>query len=114
MHLYGVAGLATDSTGGSIITHLVEKPERGKEPSTFSITGRYMLTPEIWPALKKSRNLVLGEFQLTAGLDQLAKRGRLRGVQTNGIRCDLGNPASWLRANNLYSQNISQGKPDTL
>lgn len=104
---YGVAKLRAGVSGdGLAIESLVEKPAKGTEPSRFSITGRYVLTSAIWPALASvgiGRN---GEIQLTDALGLLAANGSLYGLPTRGERHDLGNPQSWLRANVSYASHV--------
>lgn len=99
--LYGIAdGIAVQ--GLIKINDLVEKPPLGTEPSNFSVTGRYVLTPEVWPLLQKVQPGVGGEIQLTDALRRLAKLGHLEGLVTQGNRHDLGSAKSWLEANIAY------------
>jgi UTP--glucose-1-phosphate uridylyltransferase len=58
------------------IMDLVEKPEAGKAPSDLAVVGRYILTPEIFPALEKTGADRTGEIQLTNGLKLLLKQRR--------------------------------------
>jgi len=103
---YGVAAVQIPDVGQVIVTDLVEKPRRGSAPSNFSVNGRYLLTSDIWAALKSPNNFQLGEIQLTPALATVAKSSGLFGVETTGIRCDLGNPPSWLRSNNLFARSL--------
>ena len=86
---YGVAAVANSPSGQIMITDLVEKPKPGT-------------------ALKSPNNFQLGEIQLTPALAEIARGEGLSGVETTGIRCDLGNPQSWLRSNNLFAQSLSR------
>ena len=99
--MYGVAD-GVKSEGQVRIKDLVEKPPTGSEPSNFSITGRYVLTAEIWPQLEKIQPGVGGEIQLTDALRVLAHHGHLDGLVTGGTRHDLGSAESWLEANMAY------------
>ena len=61
---------------------LVEKPPRDEAPSDLAIIGRYILTPDIFPALAATKSDRTGEIQLTNGLRELLKIAadlRLRG-----------------------------------
>src|SRR2546429_7486093 len=52
---YGIVDVdAGVSLGAGIyaVRDLVEKPSRGEAPSNLAIIGRYILTPDIFPALK--------------------------------------------------------------
>jgi UTP--glucose-1-phosphate uridylyltransferase len=52
---------------------LVEKPSADKAPSNWGITGRYVLPPEIFGFLAKTKPGTGGEIQLTDGLRALAQ-----------------------------------------
>ena len=53
------------------ITDLVEKPRIEDAPSNLAIIGRYVLTPDIFPALESISADRTGEIQLTNGLRRL-------------------------------------------
>ena len=61
------------SPGVYRIRDLVEKPPRDEAPSDLAIIGRYILTPDIFPALEATATDRTGEIQLTNGLRQLLK-----------------------------------------
>ncbi len=64
------------------IVDLVEKPPKHEAPSDLAIIGRYILTPDIFPALAATKSDRTGEIQLTNGLKELLKTRphlRLRG-----------------------------------
>jgi UTP--glucose-1-phosphate uridylyltransferase len=104
-HLYGVA--AGTNEGGIVqISDLVEKPPSGTEPSNLSVTGRYVLTADIWPLLEKVQPGAGGEIQLTDALRGLAHEGKLSGLVTQGMRHDLGSAESWLKANIAYGVEV--------
>lgn len=103
--MYGVAD-GVEMSGYVAIKDLVEKPPTGTEPSLFSVTGRYALTPEIWQLLEQVEPGVGGEIQLTDALRGLAHRGHLEGLLTRGMRHDLGSAESWLKANIAYGAKI--------
>jgi len=50
------------------IRDLIEKPPRDQAPSNLAIIGRYILTPDIFPALQSTVSDRTGEIQLTNGL----------------------------------------------
>ena len=52
---------------------LVEKPPRDEAPSDLAIIGRYVLTPDIFPALAATKSDRTGEIQLTNGLARAAE-----------------------------------------
>ena len=51
VHMYGVVGVGKPHGKAFEITDMVEKPTREKAPSNLSITGRYILQPEIFDIL---------------------------------------------------------------
>ncbi|ELY63473.1 UTP-glucose-1-phosphate uridylyltransferase [Natrinema versiforme JCM 10478] len=95
---YGVADVDdTASTSGSFpVTDFVEKPSQEDAPSNLSITGRYVLEPEIFDILEATEPGVGGELQLT---DAIRALDTVRGVELDGDRYDIGNIPSWLQAN---------------
>jgi UTP--glucose-1-phosphate uridylyltransferase len=98
---YGV--VATDETadlgrGVYRITDLVEKPRREEAPSNLAIIGRYILTPDIFPALEATARDRTGEIQLTNGLRHLLRERPLYACEIDGVRHDTGNKLGFLKA----------------
>jgi UTP--glucose-1-phosphate uridylyltransferase len=80
------------------ITDLVEKPRVDEAPSDLAIIGRYILTPDIFPALESISADRTGEIQLTNGLRQLLQQRPIYAVEINGVRHDTGNKLGFLKA----------------
>jgi UTP--glucose-1-phosphate uridylyltransferase len=78
---------------------MVEKPPKGTAPSNLSITGRYILQPEIFKILQTQERGAGGEIQLTDAMIGLAKTQSFYGVEFEGERHDCGSKAGFLRAN---------------
>ena len=78
---------------------MVEKPPKGTAPSNLSITGRYILQPEIFRILETQERGAGGEIQLTDAMIGLAKTQKFYGVEFEGERHDCGSKAGFLRAN---------------
>lgn len=95
---YGVADVdrAASADGSFPVTDFVEKPPQDEAPSNLAITGRYVLTPQIFELLAETEKGVGGELQLT---DAIRKLDHVRGVELAGDRYDIGNISSWLQAN---------------
>lgn len=95
---YGVADVGdVESAGESFpVRDFVEKPPREEAPSNLAITGRYVLTPEIFELLETTEKGVDEELQLT---DAIQKLETVRGLELDDERYDIGNIPSWLRAN---------------
>jgi UTP--glucose-1-phosphate uridylyltransferase len=98
--LYGcVAAEPTDREGVVRVTDLVEKPLPEDAPSNLAIIGRYVLSPQIFPALRETPPGRGGEIQLTDALRSLAIAGEpTHGVVFRGRRYDTGDRADYLRA----------------
>jgi UTP--glucose-1-phosphate uridylyltransferase len=80
------------------IRDLVEKPAREEAPSNLAIIGRYILTPDIYPALEATTNDRTGEIQLTNGLRRLLKTRPIYACEIAGVRHDTGNKLGFLKA----------------
>jgi len=80
------------------IKDLVEKPPRDEAPSNLAIIGRYILTPDIFPALEATAEDRSGEIQLTNGLRRLLKERPLYACEVQGVRHDTGNKLGYLKA----------------
>ena len=97
---YGVIDAEEIREGVYRIRDLVEKPPRGEAPSNLAIIGRYVLTPDIFPALEETAKEKdrTGEIQLTNGLRRLLKQRPIYGYRVQGVRHDTGNKLGYLRA----------------
>ena len=80
------------------ITDLVEKPRIEDAPSNLAIIGRYVLTPDIFPALESISADRTGEIQLTNGLRRLLQARPIYAVEIDGVRHDTGNKLGFLKA----------------
>lgn len=95
---YGIVKAVPLRDGLYRITDLVEKPKPSEAPSTLAVIGRYILTPEIFPALERLKPSVGGELQLTDALRALARRRPIYGVIVRGRRHDAGDKLGFLKA----------------
>ena len=80
------------------IKDLVEKPPRAEAPSNLAIIGRYILTPDIFPALRETTRDKSGEIQLTNGLRRLLQTRPIYAYEIDGVRHDTGNKLGFLKA----------------
>ena len=95
---YGILDADEIRPGVYRIRDLVEKPPRQEAPSTLAIIGRYILTPDIFPALEATQSDRTGEIQLTNGLRRLLKDRPIYGCEIDGVRHDTGNKLGFLKA----------------
>jgi UTP--glucose-1-phosphate uridylyltransferase len=80
------------------IDDMVEKPPRAEAPSNLAIIGRYILTPDIFPALRETGRDKSGEIQLTNGMKQLLRSRPMYAYEIDGVRHDTGNKLGFLKA----------------
>jgi UTP--glucose-1-phosphate uridylyltransferase len=95
---YGIIDAEEVRPGVYRIRDLVEKPPRNEAPSNLAIIGRYILTPDIFPALEATQSDRTGEIQLTNGLRRLLKDRPIYGCEIDGVRHDTGNKLGFLKA----------------
>jgi UTP--glucose-1-phosphate uridylyltransferase len=103
-HKYGVVAGEMDERGFLKVTDMVEKPAPGTAPSRFAIIGRYVLPPEIWPALEQTTPGHGGEIQLTDAMRALVTDGPgFYAVPLKGARYDAGDKLGFLHANLAFA-----------
>jgi UTP--glucose-1-phosphate uridylyltransferase len=98
---YGVIAIEPSARLGPGIYQvrdLVEKPPSEDAPSDLAIIGRYLLTPDIFPALATTKSDRTGEIQLTNGLRELLKSRPIYACEIKGVRHDTGNKLGFLKA----------------
>jgi len=98
---YGIVDAASaEGLGEGVyrVRDLVEKPRREDAPSNLAIIGRYVLTPDIFPALEATAADHSGEIQLTNGLSRLLRERPIYVCEVKGVRHDTGNKLGFLRA----------------
>jgi UTP--glucose-1-phosphate uridylyltransferase len=98
---YGVIAPAPNAGLGDgvyQVRDLVEKPPVNEAPSDLAIIGRYVLTPDIFPALAATKSDRTGEIQLTNGLRELLKSRPIFACEIKGVRHDTGNKLGFLKA----------------
>ncbi len=98
VHRYGIIDGASLGSNVYRVNDLVEKPSPENAPSDLAIIGRYLLTPDIYPALEETGKDAGDEIQLTDGLRRLLQTRPIHAVVLDGIRQDAGNKLGYLRA----------------
>ena len=98
-HQYGVVGVGDTVDGGFKITEMVEKPEKGTEPSNLIINGRYILQPEIFDLLETQGTGAGNEIQLTDAMLRLAEKQTFHGFNFKGETFDCGSIPGFVAAN---------------
>jgi len=100
---YGVVSLESIEKNFGRITHLVEKPKSGEEPSNLCVVGKYILTSEIRKILKNLPEQT-GEIRLSDAFSIfLQNGGNLYGRILDGARFDTGDKNGFLEATLHYA-----------
>ncbi|CCD89293.1 glucose-1-phosphate uridylyltransferase [Bradyrhizobium sp. ORS 285] len=102
-HQYGICGVGPRDGKIFEVDGMVEKPAKGTAPSNFSITGRYILQPEIFKILATQERGAGGEIQLTDAMIGLSKTQKFYGVDFDGERHDCGSKSGFLKANIAFA-----------
>lgn len=95
---YGIISPKHLAHGLHRVEGLVEKPSPTDAPSTLAVIGRYVLPPEIFPILRKTRPGKNGEIQLTDALKELARKSPMYALEIEGQRHDAGDKLGFLIA----------------
>lgn len=80
------------------VLSVVEKPAPEDAPSNLAAIGRYILTPEVFGALRNLEPGVGGEVQLTDAVNVLAQEQAVYAYVFEGGRYDVGNMLDYLKA----------------
>jgi len=80
------------------IKDIIEKPKIEDAPSTIGVTGRWLLTPDIFACLEKTKPGAGGEIQLTDGMRLLLKQRSMYACKLQGEYYDCGNKLEFLKA----------------
>lgn len=102
-HKYGIVSVGKNFGQVFEINGMVEKPAKGTAPSNLIISGRYVLSPEIFKILEKVEKGSGGEIQLTDGMQLLAKNQAFHGVRFDGKTYDCGSRLGFLTANVAFA-----------
>ncbi|MDB5429460.1 MAG: UTP--glucose-phosphate uridylyltransferase [Caulobacter sp.] len=98
-HQYGIVALDGQNGRLNRMTGMVEKPPKGTEPSNLFISGRYVLSADIFSLLEKTPRGAGGEIQLTDGMAELMKTQAFHALEYEGTTYDCGDRMGLLRAN---------------
>ena len=115
---YGViSGDLIDGTNNTYrVTNMIEKPDShdliefaedridlNKVTNFMAIAGRYILTPDIFNILKKTKPGNNGEIQITDALLSQAKKGKVIAYKFKGKRFDCGSVEGYIKAINHFA-----------
>ncbi len=72
------------------VKNIVEKPEKGKEPSDWINAGAYKFGRKIFPAIRKTQLSERNEFEITESLLYLVKEGKVGCIKWEKEIIDIG------------------------
>lgn len=107
---YGMAELRDIDGDATVkeVVRIVEKPEKGKEPSVYAAHGAYILTMDIFDGLAKARPGKGGELWLTDGINIMREKTGLNAkLVEEALYLDCGNPLDYLKSNIDYTLKFS-------
>lgn len=105
VHKYGVISIKEKKGKLFDINGMVEKPKKEDAPSNLSITGRYILQPEVFDYLSAFERGAGNEIQLTDSMAKLIGNQPFHGIQFEGKDYDCGSRLGFIEANVAYGLN---------
>lgn len=102
VHKYGVIEGKPMEDGVFMVSNMVEKPDNDKAPSNLAVIGRYILTPDIFEMIEKTKPGKNGELQITDTLCEQAKKGMVLAYKFKGKRFDCGSVDGFVEATNYF------------
>jgi UTP--glucose-1-phosphate uridylyltransferase len=98
IHLYGAVKPEMVEDDLARVVDIVEKPSPEEAPSNLAAIGRYVLTPEIFDAIRETPPGAGGEIQLTDAIGLLAREQAVYAYVFEGARYDIGKRLDYLMA----------------
>ncbi|MGH7255186.1 MAG: UTP--glucose-1-phosphate uridylyltransferase GalU [Nitrospirales bacterium] len=109
---YGIVATRRTAAGFHQVYDLVEKPSPRDAPSRLAVIGRYVLSPNIFPALERTPPGKNGEIQLTDALRILSQKAPIYAQEIVGHRYDAGDKLGFLKATVEFAlKNPTLGPP---
>ncbi|MDF1590506.1 MAG: UTP--glucose-1-phosphate uridylyltransferase GalU [Desulfobacterales bacterium] len=109
-HKYGV--IAGEPIEDSLfrVSRMVEKPKPEEAPSNMAVIGRYILTPNIFDIISRTKPGIGGEVQITDALDKQAQKGCVLAYKFRGRRFDCGSIDGFVEATNYVYEHMYKNK----
>ncbi|MBD0327676.1 MAG: UTP--glucose-1-phosphate uridylyltransferase GalU [Pyrinomonadaceae bacterium] len=95
---FGVIDAEEVEAGVFKIKDMVEKPAFDEAPSDLAIIGRYILTPDIFEEIERTKPGAGGEIQITDAMRSLLKKRPFYALRLEGARHDAGDKLGFLIA----------------
>ncbi len=87
------------------LSHIVEKPKQGTEPSRLASYGRYLLKPSIFEYLNPNHTGLDGELWTVDAITQVASSGKVLVEVTKAEWLTTGDPENYFHAHLKYVMN---------
>lgn len=100
---YGVIDIAGEDGNLFSIKGMVEKPKPENAPSNLSVTGRYILQPEVFDHLSAFERGAGDEIQLTDSMVKLIGKQPFHALKFKGDVHDCGHPLGFAVANAAFA-----------
>ncbi len=91
-----------------VVDNMIEKPSQEEAPSNLAIIGRYILTPDIFEILHRTKPGKNGEIQITDALLEQSKKGMVLGYKFKGVRYDCGSVDGFVKATNIFYDKLKR------
>lgn len=91
-----------------VVDNMIEKPSQEEAPSNLAIIGRYILTPDIFEILHRTKPGKNGEIQITDALLEQCKKGMVLGHKFKGVRYDCGSVDGFVKATNIFYDKLKR------
>lgn len=93
---YGIISFKKGSQ--SELDNIIEKPEKGTEPSLLASYGRYLLKPSIFEYLSPDRTGKDAELWTVDAITEVARKKKVLVTQTKGEWMTTGDPENYFKA----------------
>lgn len=93
------------------LNQLIEKPEISEAPTNIAITGRYVLTPDIFDKIKETEVGIGDELHLT---DALSKLDEVYGVIFDGKSFSMDDRLEWLKTSIRFALDDDEFSDDLI
>ncbi|MEK7584474.1 MAG: UTP--glucose-1-phosphate uridylyltransferase [Patescibacteria group bacterium] len=100
---YGVIDGTEVERGIYQVKKIVEKPGPRRAPSTIASLGAYILTPDIFTELKKTKRGKNDELWLVDAIFKLRRKRPIYAKIIEGTFYDMGSRIGWLKANVTFA-----------
>lgn len=109
---YGIIAPKGEWQNGAVeMTGMVEKPDPKDAPSNYSITGRYILQPEIFDLLEDQKPGAGNEIQLTDSMAKLLGEQKFIAATFTGESHDCGSIEGFVKANIAFGMDHPEVGP---